>query len=337
MRARWLPTTAGLSLWFLSCAAADPKPVLWEPPGAITIRDWIWGPGGEARAPRPPFEFIEEVTKGTNAKIRVRDAKGDLWTVKFGAENHGDVFAARLLYAMGYVTEPSYFVASGVISGAHDLKRAKPFLDRDGSFRSARFKIHDHSLLARVDAPAWSWNDNPFVGTRELNGLKILLMLTSNWDAKDGRDGAGSNTGIYSKAGAENSRIYYAFDDWGATMGKWGGFLQRDKWDPAGYLQQSKNFAQLTRGQAIEWGYRGKHGDDITTGITSRDVRWLLRYLSQVTDEELRAGLRASGATEPAIEIYTRSIRQRIEQLERLASPTSAPEEASAQARESHP
>ena len=49
-----------------------------------------------------------------------------------------------------------------------------------------------------------------------------------------------------------------------------------------------------------------------TTGISTEDIRWLLIYLGRVTDEELRAGLRASGAAESIIEIYTRSIRDRI-------------------------
>ena len=324
MRAGSFLTIAWLVLWVSPCTATDGKAVLWQPPGTITIRDWIWGPGGQARAPQPPFEFIDEDLKGTNPKIRVRDAKGDRWTVKFGGENHGDVFASRLLYAMGYASAPTYFVAGGTIAGAHNLKRARPFLEKDGTFRYARFKLSDHRMRVHVDGPAWSWTDNPFLGTPELNGLKILLMLTSNWDAKDARDGAGGNTGIYSRPGDHTSSLYYAFDDWGATMGKWGGFFQRDKWDPSGYQRQTKNFVRLKTGQAIEWGYRGKHGRDVTAGIRETDVRWLLTYLSRVTDEELRAGLRASGATGPAIEVYARAIRQRIGQLEQLAPPMSS-------------
>src|SRR5262249_27225013 len=113
--------------------------VLWQARGPITLNDWVWGAGGEARAPQPPFEFVNEDFHGTNPKIRVRDAKGDRWTVKFGGENHGDVFASRLLFALGYLTQPSYYVAGGAITGVHDLKRAKPFVGRDGSFRFARF------------------------------------------------------------------------------------------------------------------------------------------------------------------------------------------------------
>jgi hypothetical protein len=244
--------------------------------------------------------------------------------VKFGGENHSDIFASRLLYAMGYVTEPNFFVVGGVISGVHDLKRAKPFIGKNGAFNYARFKLRDKKMLAHVDGKDWSWEDNPFVGTKELAGLKILLMLTSNWDAKDARDGEGSNTAIYAKPGA--NQLYYTFTDWGATMGRWGGFFERDKWNPAGYREQSKSFARGTADH-IEWGYRGKHGDDIMSGVGVDDVRWLLKYLSPVTDNELRAALRASGATNADIESYTQSIRERITQLQRLATaePDGAP------------
>jgi len=298
---------------------SDSIAVLWQPPGEITLSDWVWGPGGQARAPRPPFEFIEEDLKGTNAKIKVRDAKGDQYIVKFGGENHSDVFAARLLHAVGYLAQPTYFVASGVIAGVHDLRRAKAFLGKNGAFTYARFKLRDHKMFAHVDEQTWSWNNNPFLGTQELNGLKILLMLISNWDAKDARDGEGSNTSVYSRPGSAANQLYYAFDDWGASLGKWGGFFERDKWNPAGYREQTKHFARSTSIETIDWGYRGKHDHDITSAVGVGDVRWLLTYLSLVTDEQLRAGLRASGATERQTGIFTESIRDRIEQLQRLA------------------
>lgn len=318
MRTTWLLTALTLASAAQSCFGVDTKAILWQPPGEITLRDWIWGPGGQARAPQPPYEFVEEDFKGTNAKVKVRDAKADHWIVKFGGENHGDVFGSRLLYALGYLTEPTYFVAGGSITGAHNLKRAKPFIARDGAFIYARFKLRDHTALTHVEDEGWSWSDNPFVGTRELNGLKILVMLTSNWDAKDARDGTSSNTAIYTSR--RSGWRYYAFNDWGATMGRWGGFFNRNKWDPIGYSEQTRDFTRASGSPAIEWGYRGKHGADITAGITTEDIRWLLTYLGRVTDEELRAGLRASGAAESIIEIYTRSIRSRITQLQRLAA-----------------
>ncbi len=106
-------------------------------------------------------------------------------------------------------------------------------------------------------------------------------------------------------------------------MGKWGGFLERDKWDSAGYEKQTKDFVKTVKAGVIEWGYGGKHDEDIKTAITVDDVRWLLQYLSAITDDELKAGLRASGTNERDIESFPRSIRHRIRQLESISKTNS--------------
>lgn len=302
----------------LPCVAADANAVLWVQPANLTLADWTWGPGGDKRSPKAPFEFVEEDLKGTNAKIKVRDVNGEHWTVKFGGEDHGDVFAARFLYAMGYEAQPSYFVRNGVIAGIHGLKRAKPFLGKNGEFRYGRFKRRESKKATVVEDMDWSWTDNPFVGTHELNGLKVLMMLMSNWDAKDKRDGKGSNTAVYAVTNSAGKQLRYAFTDWGATFGKWGGFFTRDKWNVEGYSAQTASFVRVD-GDALRWGYHGKHSGDITSGIRVEDVQWLMEYLVRVTDEQIRAGLEASGATPSETDIYARSIRERISQLQRVA------------------
>jgi hypothetical protein len=143
-------------------------------------------------------------------------------------------------------------------------------------------------------------------------------MLMSNRDSKDSRDGRGGNTAVYYRANSGGDKLYYAFDDWGATFGKWGGFFSRDKWDADGFSQQTRRLV-AHNGQAIRWGYRGKHAKDITSGVKVEDVRWLVTYLSAATDEEVRAGLAASGATPFEIDAYAKSIRDRITQLQHLS------------------
>ncbi len=78
-----------------------------------------------------------------------------MWIVKFGAEVRTETFSARFLNAVGDVTEPSYFVPSGIIVDVHDLKRAKPFASKDGRFRCARFKLRDDNELAYADEFQW--------------------------------------------------------------------------------------------------------------------------------------------------------------------------------------
>jgi hypothetical protein len=315
-----------LMVLLLSCRAitqpasgAPVRRLLWQAPKAMTVADWIWGPGGAARAPRPPFSFVRENLGGTNPKVDVRDAQGSLWIVKFGGEVHTDTFATRLLSAVGYAAEPTYYVAGGVVTGVHGLKRAKPYFTADGRFHSARFKLRDDRLLAYADEFQWSWTDNPFLGSHELSGLKILIMLASNWDTKDARDGEGSNTAVFLQAGPAPRTYWYAFTDWGASLGSWGGFFKRDRWDPALYERQTAKFVEGVQNGYVVWGFRGKHSRDITEGITVEDVGWLAPYLARITDQELRAGLMASGASEGYAGRLARSLRARIRQLQAVA------------------
>ena len=295
--------------------------LLWHPPDHMTPADWYWGPGGREHAPVAPFRFLKEDFNGTSPKVKVKDARGETWSVKFGHEVHSDTFTPRLVYAAGYFAEPTYFIVEGTIEGAHNLKRSRPFIARNGKFRYARFKLHDASTLAYADDYSWSWQDNPFTGSHELNGLKILMLLTSNWDGKDVTD-KDSNTSVFLRKG--DHAYLYLFTDWGSTMGKWGGYFGRDKWDCAGYARQTKSFVKGEDDGHVVWGYSGKHKRDLTRGIRPDDVRWILPYLSRFTDEEIRAGLIASGASPEQVTTFSRAIRERIHELEQVASTNEA-------------
>ena len=295
---------------------ADAVKLLWHAPKPLTPAEWFWGPGGQERAPLPPFRFIKEDLGGTNAKVKVRDARGVTWNVKFGQEVHSETFVPRLVYAAGYFAEPTYFVREGTIEGAQHLKRAKPFISRTGKFRYARFKLHDEKTLPYADAYNWSWTDNPFTGTHELNGLKILMMLVSNWDATDATD-RGGNTAVLRRT--TDSAYVYLFTDWGATMGKWGGVLSREKWDSYGYAGQTRKLVKSDREGELIWGYSGKHKRDLTQGIRIDDVSWIVRYLSRFTDEQIRAGLVASGARPDQVERFAGALRGRIQELEQVS------------------
>jgi hypothetical protein len=152
-----------------------------------------------------------------------------------------------------------------------------------------------------------------------MNGLRILMMLVSNWDAKDARDAEGSNTAVFRERGTQPPVYLYAMNDWGASLGSWGGFFKRDRWDIDAYERQTPQFFKGVNNGTIVWGYSGKHGEDITAGITVEDVRWLLPYLARITDEQFRTGLMASGATPANAARFSRAIRNRIAQLRQIA------------------
>jgi hypothetical protein len=298
------------------------KAVLWHDPGAVETKDLQDCGGGRSGAPRPSFTFVKEDEAGTNAKLHVRDSAGRNWAVKFGPEASPDTFATGLACVLGYYVEPTYYIADGIILSAHDLKRTKHFIGPNGQFHGGRFQLRTKhpEFLKDVD---WSWSQNPFVGTHALNGLKILMMLTSNWDSKDIRDATdrGSNTAVYRMG----RRYIFFVDDWGAAMGAWGNLATRSKWNAGDYGEQTKEFVRGIKDGEIEWGYHGAHTADMTRGIQVSDVRWLLRYLGRVSDRQVAAGLRASGASDKEVSMYIASIRLRIQQLQRVATSASAP------------
>lgn len=305
-----------------SAQQAGAKAVLWRDPGRVERLDFQWGVGGRALAPAPPFRFIEEDKGGSNPKVKVRDAKGRRWSVKWdeGGEANAEVFATRVAWAAGYFVEPSYFVRKGRIVGARNLDRAAKHIGPDGAFRDARFELKYKTVAERKGDESWRWDSNPFVGTRELNGLKIVSMLVSNFDNKDARDaGRGSNTAVHVVSGSRGLEARYLITDWGGAMGKWGGVFTREKWDCEGFQDQTSKFVEVEDDGQIDWGFSGQHTDSFKKDVRIEDVRWAMQFLGRITDRQLRDGLAASGASRAEIGCYQRAMRSRIEQLRRLA------------------
>lgn len=291
--------------------------VLWRDPGDMAIRDLAGGPLGKEGVPAPPFVFQEEEGGGSNPKILVRDANGRLWEAKWGEEVKSEPFVTRLIWAVGYIVEPEYYVASGRISDVGALKRAAHLIDRSNgnSFRNSRFELRNERWLI-VPGQGWLLNQNPFIGTNELQGLKIMSMLVSDWDLKDPRSPDGSNTAMMRYEGGP---IEYIVNDWGATMGKWGGVAKRSKWDCKGYRSEDKEFVKGVDGNTVRFGYEGKLTGDVAKGITVDNVRWLMQYLGKISDEQLRGALEASGANSEAVGCFVPAIRERIEALRAVA------------------
>jgi hypothetical protein len=330
----FLRTLAGLLIALLatgspSVAGQKKKPIsttpqivniVWQDPGAVEKLDFAAGPGGRKKVPTPPFTFLDESMSGTNPKIKVKDAQGTTWHVKWGSEVNAEVFATRIAWAAGYFVDPSYFIASGKIIGARGLKRARKYVKSDGSFTDARFERRKNQGATVLDGEqGWHWEENPLAGTREWNGLKIIMMLTSNWDNKDVRDvSRGSNAAILEYREGNRIERRYMVTDWGGSMGKWGGVLSREKWDAKGYEKQSADFIKGVERGFVEFGYSGQHTGDFKQRIKISDVKWLMAHVGRITDHQLREGLKASGATPEEVEIFTRAIRNRIEQMRKL-------------------
>jgi hypothetical protein len=293
--------------------------VLWRDPGRVEDLDLAAGPGGPGSEPSPPYTFLEEHATGTHPSVSVRDGRGRRWRVKWGPEARPEAFAVRIAWAVGYFAEVTHYVPSGTIAGARDLEKASHCIEADGRFTEARFELEDRHAESHWEEHSWAWDDNPFVGTPELHGLKILVMLLSNWDSKDQRDVArGSNTAIFEHIGHERQReARYLITDWGGSMGRWGTYpVTRATWDAEAFEAQTPEFVTgVTDEGFVQFGYVGQRTGDVSVGIRVEDAAWLMNYLGRLTDRQIRDALLASGATEEEARRYGAALRARIDQL----------------------
>ncbi len=306
----------------VSTQAAD-KPLLWQAPADLATRDLIYGSGGKAGQPVPPFTFVSEDMDGTNPKFDVRDASGAKWKVKLGEETKPETAAARLVWAVGYSTYDNYFLPSVTVSETPaKLKRGEKFRSADNTFLNVRLK---RAPKGDKKEHEWKWKENPFTGTRELNGLRTLMAVINNWDLKD------ENNTIL--ATADGSEIY-TISDLGATFGT--DHLVGDHEVAKGNLDSygKSKFIVKTSTDKVSFGTPGKPSgkylfspkdglgrvgmESLGKDIPRLDARWIGEQLGQLTSSQLRDAFRASGFSSDEVEAYAVIVEKRIAALKAL-------------------
>jgi len=293
-----------------SKAPTEPgTPQLWEDRGDIASLNLIYGIGSPEGMPKPPLQFDKEDITGTNPKIKVIDANGVKWNIKFDEEVHAEVAASRIVWACGYMVEESYFVPSGTVNGVTGLGRAKKFVGADGSFTNGMFEKRPDDIARR--AINWDWTSNPFKGTKELSGLAILNALLNNWDAKP------TNNNVLGMYDDEDKVIdWYLVADWGGAFGKMGNFMSHTKWDLADYQKQAF-LDGVSKGQ-LKLHYSGKMSSTLKY-VPMEHARWFAGIIGQLTDAQIQDAFKTAGATSAEVEGFSRRVRQKINELKSAA------------------
>ena len=307
---------------------AGSRTIIWRNPGDISTRDLRYGPGSPEMAPVAPFTFVEEVKSGESPKFEVRDARGDEWTVKLGPEAQAETVSTRLVWAIGYFAEEAYYFDDVRIDRLPRLSRGQEYVSGD-MVRGARFEPNRPDMKK---GSTWSWQKNPFENTRELSGLKILMILLNNFDAH-----SGNNRVIYVDGPSGAEARYYA-TDLGATLGRAGGLGgTRTKNDLEDFLSTKFVRGVDARDAVVEFDYdtrpRGlghlsvlhpvyyRHEvnkEKAMRGIPIAHARWVGSLLNQLSDEQLRDAFRAASYSDDVREGYVAALRQRITQLTTL-------------------
>ena len=300
--------------------------VLWHEPTDIASRNLYYGPGGKEHAPHTVFTFEKEDLEGSNPKFAVHDENGVKWKVKLGEEARPETVASRLVWAVGYYADEDYFLPSLRVEELPSrLHRGKKFTAPDGSFREVRLKRHRDG---EKKIGEWRWRNNPFVGTREWNGLRVLMAVINNWDLKD------KNNTIYEVHDGDAVESMYAVSDLGASFGTSGlnrtheiskgnlksytrsKFIRRIAPDYVDFNVPSRpalvvlvNPGEFFRRRRLEW--IGRH-------IPRDDARWMGQTLARLSTEQVRDAFRAAGYSPGEVDAFTAVIEQRIGELTEL-------------------
>jgi hypothetical protein len=277
---------------------------LWQQP-SVTESDTFYGPWGQENAPdaHATYRFVRGKQHGVNPGLTVTDPKGREWHVKQapqpapkGAEGPIEVVLSRVLSAVGYHQPPVYFVRSFTIAdeaGTH----AEP---------GGRFRLHDDALKV---GGQWSWQQNPFVGTKPYQGLLVILMMFNSSDLKN------DNNVLYElKKPREGADRWYVVRDLGTALGETGRLNpKRDDPDLFDHLA----FITSVRHGVVEFDYHGWH-QELFHHISPDDVRWASALLGGLTDRQWTDAFRA-GEYEPAIaDRFIRRLHQKIAEGQRV-------------------
>ena len=310
--------------------ASSVNPVLWRSPGDIRSRNLFFGPGGEKHAPHTIFTFVKEDMEGTNPKFDVHDENGVKWKVKMGAEARPETVASRLVWAVGYSANEDYFMPVLHVENlpAH-LHRGQNLVGPGGTFQNVRLKRY---LKDEKKVADWQWRSNPFTDTQELNGLRVMMALISNWDVKD------ENNAIYEEKHPEASKApehIYMISDLGASFGTTG-----RSWTHAGSKGNLKayshsQFISKVTERYVDFNFPTRPAVIfifnpqefisrlelrwIGKKIPCKDATWMGQLLAQLSPGQVQDAFRAAGYSSEEVEGFSKVVEGRITQLSKLS------------------
>lgn len=270
--------------------------VIWEQVD-IPSRDLYRGPTSDGIAPAlDRVTFLGRQPGGTSPKYRIRDANDREWVVKISEESQAEVAAVRLVWALGFRTEIDQIVP-------------RISIQKIGNFKNARFEARPESIK-RGDR--WSWANNPYEGTREFDGLKIMMAFINNWDLKD------ENNLIVTEGG----KSYMMVSDLGSSFGKLADKPQsrsgRSRNEPKDFA--NANFVKEVKDGIVVLDYRGM-ADNVMTGIKLEHARWVADMLLQLTDRQIADAFRAANYSGEDIALLAAGVKRRIAALDKATRP----------------
>jgi hypothetical protein len=277
----------------------------WVEPADIASRDLFYGPWGSAYAPDPRavYTFVRSKLSGASPGMTVTDPAGRKWSVKQSVEGPVEVMQSRVLSALGYHQPPVYFLPSFTLADGNGIRE-----ERGGRFRP--------TLAELEEIGDWSWQQNPFVGTKPYQGLLVILLMFGSGDLKN------SNNSLYLHRQPDGTtERLYAVRDIGNALGNTARY-EATKNDPDVFERQP--FIGGVANGFVVFPYHGWHQELFRGRITPADTAWTASLVSQLTDAQWDAAFRA-GYYDPALAArFKRALTSRLAQARQVESTLSA-------------
>jgi hypothetical protein len=279
-----------------------PKPgvSMWTEPKDIASRDVFYGPWGRELAPDPKdvYELVEMKHTGVNLGMTVKDSKDREWSVKqpypgnLDSEAPVEVVVSRLLSAIGYHQPPVYYLRAFTLKD--DLGRR---VEVGGRFRP--------KVEGLKEVSTWDWADNPFVGTKEYQGLIVLLMMFNSTDLKN------SNNSLYERKEGDFVEQWYLTRDVGSALGDTNRIAPRK--NHADSFEQMPFILGVTNG-FVEFAYNGWYKNLVRERIKPEEVAWVCNLLGQLSDQQMQDAFRAAGYEPQMAGRFIAKLREKIQQ-----------------------
>lgn len=290
--------------------------VMWRQPYDIETRNLFYGPGGEVGQPRGPFKFIKEDRGGSNPKFVIEDAQRIRWKVKLGNEAKPETAATRLLWAVGYFADVNYYLPQLEVKELPKLNRGQKYVSTDGMVHGARLE----RIVKKADD--WSWFDNPFVGSKEFNGLRVMMALMNNWDLKQ------SNNAIYDL----REELLYVVNDLGDTFGRTGSDWTRSQGKLEDYIESEfideitpttidlvlRSRPPILYAVWIPYYVKRVRMGKVAAKIPRAHALWIGQWLAQLSNRQIEDAFRGAGYEPHEATAFTKKVRERINHLNEL-------------------
>jgi hypothetical protein len=171
-----------------------------------------------------------------------------------------------------------------------------------------RFRLDDPSLQ---ELDSWRWQRNPFVGTRPLQGLLVILHVFNNTDLKD------SNNSVYEVRMGNRTEHRYVVRDLGASLGDTGLFAV--KRNDITRFERHPFTLGIDEGR-VRFAYRGTQSTLYRDRITVDELQWATTLLGRLSDAQWHDAFRAGGYQAEIGQRFIARIKSKIDEGERLSA-----------------